>query len=267
MAVSRSVTAYQQVAEALRRRILRGNLQPGAQLPTEMELCEQFAVSRITVRRALQILEEESLIQRFQGKGAFVSPSPARRIAIANTDFMGSLAAHAPDMGRRLEAWDWRQADAEVATALRLPAGDRVLFLRRIDLLDGQPVAYDDVHIPADFADGLKTQDMAALDFLERWTERQRLQLSHLQQTVEAIESTAEAQRLLALSSRKPLLKATEVFHLADERPAIRFVSYYRHDRFRLSSVMPLTQVASRTNATLSTDARGAGPARKGRKR
>jgi len=245
MAVSRLGTAYQQVAEALRRRILKGAFRPGDQLPTEMALCGQFDVSRITVRRALQILEEESLIQRIQGKGAFVGPAPTRRIAIADTDFMGSLAAHAPDMGRRLDDWTWREADAEIASTLRLLAGARVLFMRRTDLLDGQPVAYDEVHIPEPLAIGLKPRDMAALDFLERWTERQNLRLSHVQQTVEAIESTAESRRFLDLRSKKPLLKATEVYHAGDERPVIHFVSYYRHDRFRLSSVMALPELTT----------------------
>jgi len=195
--------------------------------------------------------EEESLIQRIQGKGAFVSPSPTRRIAIANTDFLGSLAAHAPDMGRRLDHWDWCQAEAVIASDLHLTMGARVLFMRRIDLLDGRPVAYDEVYIPEAFADRLKPEDMAALNFLERWAERRRFRLSHVRQSVEAIEATTESQRLLALRSSKPLLKATEVFY-ADERPVIHFVSYYRHDRFRLSSVLTLPEGAPGAHAARS---------------
>ncbi|MEX0612941.1 MAG: GntR family transcriptional regulator, partial [Pirellulales bacterium] len=90
MATVRAVTAYQYVADALRRQVLDGWLGPGQVLPPERELCKQFSASRITVRRALQILADEMLIERRQGIGTFVSPAPSRRIPLLNTDFSGS---------------------------------------------------------------------------------------------------------------------------------------------------------------------------------
>ena len=62
--MKRSDTAYSAVASGLRKRILDGRIQPGEQLPTERELCDLYRTSRITVRRALQILEEERLVSR-----------------------------------------------------------------------------------------------------------------------------------------------------------------------------------------------------------
>jgi len=70
------ITAYNQMAQTLRERILSAAWKPGAQLPTERSLCDSFAVSRITVRRALQILEEESLVLRRQGRGTYVNARP-----------------------------------------------------------------------------------------------------------------------------------------------------------------------------------------------
>src|SRR5690606_11755906 len=57
-------TAYNRVAAALRDQILAGSWDGRNQLPTERELCEQFQTSRITIRRALQILEDEQLVER-----------------------------------------------------------------------------------------------------------------------------------------------------------------------------------------------------------
>src|SRR5689334_1266936 len=64
--------AYAQIADVLRRRIADGDLAPGSPLPSEAALCEEFAVVRNTVRRALAALEDEELIQTLPGKGRVV---------------------------------------------------------------------------------------------------------------------------------------------------------------------------------------------------
>jgi DNA-binding GntR family transcriptional regulator len=64
--------AYAQIAEALRQRIVSGDLAPGSLLPSEAVLCEEFAVVRNTVRRALAALEDDELIETLPGKGRVV---------------------------------------------------------------------------------------------------------------------------------------------------------------------------------------------------
>lgn len=76
--------AYAKIADILRERCAAGA--PGSPLPSEASLCEEFAVVRNTVRRALAILESEGLIQTLPGKGRVVrGDAPAqydyRRIA------------------------------------------------------------------------------------------------------------------------------------------------------------------------------------------
>ena len=95
---TRKATAYNMVAEALRNRILRNELQPGRQLPSEHELCREFRTSRITIRRAMQLLEEELLVRRRQGSGTFVTAKPARKIPVLSAKFDASLKRHAPEV-------------------------------------------------------------------------------------------------------------------------------------------------------------------------
>jgi len=85
--------AYAQIADALRARIASGDLAPGALLPSEAALCEEFAVVRNTVRRAFAVLEGDELIETLPGKGRMVrgdAPSQYeyRRIA---TDLRGQI--------------------------------------------------------------------------------------------------------------------------------------------------------------------------------
>jgi GntR family transcriptional regulator len=241
MKTIRSSTAYQHVADSVRRHILSGKLGPGEQLPTERELCEQFAASRITIRRALQILADELLIERRQGLGTFVSPSPSRRIPLLNSDFSGSLAAHAPDLDRALLSHGWQPASAEIAATLQLFPAASILFARRVDMLHGEAVAFDEVYLPEPVADRLREEDLAQLGFLERWQAVQQIRLGHLSQSIEAGAASPEQATVLNIAAGAPLLKEVDVFFLSSGAPCGVFISYYRHDLFQLTSTVRLS--------------------------
>lgn len=71
--LQRGATAlYYQLVQKLRKHIITGEFAPGDALPIEPQLCEKFGVSRITVRKAVEILENEGLVSRQQGRGTFV---------------------------------------------------------------------------------------------------------------------------------------------------------------------------------------------------
>lgn len=70
------------VAESLTEKIRSGGLQPGMQLPTEAELCVEFDVSRTVIREAVARLRSEGLVIPHQGRGMFVSETPARNFSI-----------------------------------------------------------------------------------------------------------------------------------------------------------------------------------------
>lgn len=82
---------YQQVADSLREEIRRGDLGPGARMPTVAALCERFNVAKMTVERAMKELREEGLVVSWQGRGTFVRDDP------------GAAGGPAPDrnVGRR----------------------------------------------------------------------------------------------------------------------------------------------------------------------
>jgi len=241
MTTVRTVTAYQHVADSLRRQVLEGNLGPGERLPPERELCTEFAASRITVRRALQILADEMLIERRQGSGTFVSPTPSRRIPLLSTDFSGSMAVHAPDLERELDFHEWRKANADVATALQAMPGSSVLFARRLDLLHREPVAFDEIYLLEQVADRLTEIDLGQLSFLERWQSVQQIRLGHLSQRIEAVAAQAEQVKYLGGEVDAPMLKEVDVIYLSTGTPCGLFVSYYRHDLFQLTSTVLLS--------------------------
>ena len=230
--------AYARTFNALRGKILAAAFPPGAQLPPERVLCGQYRVSRITIRHAMRLLEEQGLVERRQGKGTFVRSRPSRRITILTSDFPGSLRREAPRVVRRLLRRELARAPAEVAEALGLLPGERCLVAERINELDGEPLGCDRAWLPEALAGSADAELLARLDFLNAWMARERLAFSHCVQSIEAAAADAPAARLLGIRRGSPVLCTCDVIHVADGRAVARFDSVFRGDRFRLVSTL-----------------------------
>jgi len=86
--------AYEQVADVLRRRVVAGELEPGARLPTETALASEFGVSRATVRESLRLLAAQSLVRTAKGAtgGSYVTTPSAGNLSASLRSGIGLLA-------------------------------------------------------------------------------------------------------------------------------------------------------------------------------
>ncbi|MCG8448693.1 MAG: UTRA domain-containing protein, partial [Pirellulales bacterium] len=171
-----------------------------------------------------------------------VSPTPSRRIPILSMDFSGSVAAHAPELTRRLESWQWQKATEEVAAMLNSQVGERVLFARRVDLLEEVPVAFDEVYLPEQAADRLDKQDMGQLHFVECWRKVQQIRIDYMTQSLEAIPAEEIHTQYLGGEVGVPLLKEIDTMFLESGETCGLFISYYRYDLFRITSTLRIQE-------------------------
>lgn len=136
-----SQALYQRIAASLRQRILSGGHTVGDVMPSENELAGAYRTSRVTVRKAFQILESEGLIKPRQGKGYIVQPP-------RNTIFTMVFGEDAePENYRCLEV-SIVPPEPEIARILELKEGQPVIAIRRVLEREGDPVAYDEKFIP-----------------------------------------------------------------------------------------------------------------------
>ncbi|MCF7838522.1 MAG: GntR family transcriptional regulator [Candidatus Marinimicrobia bacterium] len=222
---ARRICLYQRIAAKLRDDMLAGAWAPGALLPTEQALGRTFNCSRITIRQALAILEDEGLLVRRRGSGTYVSPRPSRRIPL-QIDYTGSMQNHAPRLRRQVLAKTWRPAEIADAAPLGLTAGARILYTERLDRLGAQPVAFDRGVIPAPFAQSLTRTDLAQIAFLETWARRMHLEFKSCRQSIEAVACPPAVAAHLGLTPGAPVLLSTELYAAAPG-PVGLFTSYY----------------------------------------
>lgn len=149
---------YEAVKRELSRRITDGIYEPGARIPTERQLVEEFRVSAITVRRAVRDLASDGLLVARQGLGVFVTD---RRHVIRSltSDIMTTLDDDMRRVGvepslRVLSLEITRQR--EMASRLGLPGDARLYRLHKVILGDGHPVVLDTAFLPRALGDALR---------------------------------------------------------------------------------------------------------------
>jgi len=99
--------AYRTITDALRARIASGDLKPGSLLPSESALCAEYRVARNTVRRALEQLAAEGLVEALPGRGRVVA-SPGARAGAAVPQYRRIAA----ELRRLVESGELRPGDA-----------------------------------------------------------------------------------------------------------------------------------------------------------
>jgi GntR family transcriptional regulator len=141
---------YEQIAEYLRELVTAA--QPGDRLPSEAELCEQFGVSRMTARQAVQLLAADGLVERRRGAGTFVRSHPVLRDLGSPLSFTGSMRARGMTASSKTLEWSEVKSSRDEADALGLEVGDEVYRLERLRLADGTPMAIERVVMPSELA-------------------------------------------------------------------------------------------------------------------
>ena len=138
----KNVPLKYQIADKIKTLIKNEDLKPDDRIPSESELCNKYNVSRTTVIAALQILQAESYIYRNQGKGTFVASKRFVRDFSPNNTVFNNMVTKQP-LGYSSQILQVKTvlADETVANSLEITDGERVVYLERLRLIDGKPVA------------------------------------------------------------------------------------------------------------------------------
>lgn len=222
---------FRQVADMLREKIQRGELRPGDRLPSEAELAGHFAITRMTIRNAIQDLKNEGLVISEHGRGVFVrSAPPVRRLAsdrfarVHRKRGKAAFLAEAEQAGHaagvdRIEVSNIG-ADPDVADRLRLEPGARVVRRSRRYLVNGRPIETAVSYIPADIATGTAIEQIdTGPGGIYARIEDAGHTLSHFVEEVGARMPTPDERRELEMGSGVPVIVLVRTAIDMDGRP------------------------------------------------
>ena len=219
---------YYEIEQALRARI--ATLQPHEPLPSDAQLCEEFGVSRMTARNAVQRLVQEGLVYRVPGRGTFVADESVHRTATHVLSFTDEMRRRGRTPTSRVVATERRAATADERNRL---GTDDVVALRRVRLADDEPVALETAVFPA-----TRVAPVLAAD-LERESLFQALARAGIVPTAGRAALSAEAAttddaRLLGVRRGDPLLVERRLIRDQDGDPLEWTESRYVGSRYGL---------------------------------
>lgn len=139
---------YFQVAQHLEAGIRAGRLATGSRLDNELRIAEKLGVSRPTVRTALRYLVDKGLLVRRAGYGTVVTQEKVDR-TVQLSSLYDDLIEAAKDPATKVLRNEAVEATENIATALDLKPGQLVIFLERLRLVDGEPIALMHNYLPA----------------------------------------------------------------------------------------------------------------------
>ena len=224
------IPLYFQIAENLRRAIEEGTLKPGERLDNELDLTERLGVSRPTVRQAVQRLAEQGLVIRRRGLGTVVvAPHILRSVAL--TSLYDDLSATHRHPATTVLAAREVEADDDVAKALSLPSGAAVLYLERLRLADGTPLAIMHNFLPAGLLKG-RPEDALEKTGLYELLRSQGIRLQAGEQVIGARRATAHEANLLQAPRNATVLTMARTTFDHEGKPVEHGRHAYLADRY-----------------------------------
>jgi len=230
---------YHQIFLILRDRIVRGEYEAGRALPGEEELARLFDVSRITAKRALNELANARLVTRRRGRGTVVADGVSPAIVTGSFEtLVRSLERMGADTTVELLDLTEGPAGAEAAQLLQIDPEARVLRLRRLRRLHGEPFSHIVTYLPAFVADKLPRRALKAEPMLRLLTEA-GVEIAEAEQWISAVGAEPGVAAALAIAPGSPSLRIVRVVRSRSGAAVQLIYAHYRPERFTYHMVAP----------------------------
>lgn len=227
-----SIPLYYQLLNILKEKIISGEYAPMDKLPTEEQLVNSYKISRVTVRQALQALENEGLIVRKRGKGSFVKNS---KLTSTPTKLTGSIE-DIITMGIKTKAkvidFSLVHPPTKVIKALKLDKDDKALKIERVRAIINAPYSVTLNYVPADIASKIGIKDIVMHALYNILEQKCEVKVARGTMIIGASIADSRIAALLNVMAGSPLLKIERTIFDSDDRPVDYVEVLYRADRY-----------------------------------
>lgn len=236
-----TLPSYIQLANHLREQIHTGTFGAGSQLPTEAELVVRSKLSRITVRRGLEILEREGLVVKRQGLGTFVR-NPIRQ-ELSSVRTMTEVLLE-KGITPRIKVLNFGETipPEEVRISMRLEPEERLLLVERLYFDEDEPIALVRIYLPLSIraeADPLRRADTPVETTYRIWEKKVGIRLKSARYAIRAARAEEHEAEALALAIGDPVLIVDRVTFGEDGRPLEHLVFHHRPERYEFTISVP----------------------------
>jgi len=218
------IPRYIQIREDLMAKIQQKELRTGDQLPTEDELAREFNVSRMTVRQALGDLVQEGILKRQRGVGTFVMSQHMTRHYTRLTSFYEEAIQQGLNPSSQVIELKTSTADKEIARTLNLQIGDRVYKIKRLRLLNDEPIGLNLVWMPFNLFPDLTKHDLEGS--LYHYYDAHHVPVVWAKQRIEARLATTDQAHYLKVAHNAAILFSERITYSTNDLPIERVEAF-----------------------------------------
>lgn len=234
------MTKYEQIAKEIKNRILNGTYKAKEQLPLEKDICDEFEVSKMTVKKALDILVREGYIIKRRGSGSFVKDVNAEQLneESLSTQIAGFTRTHkGENVFTKVLEFNTIFATDKIAKALKIEEDDLICVVERVRYIDAEPMVIEKTYMPLSIVPTIKKSvvEKSIYEFIESTTGL-KIQSSH--STVRADIANEKDKEYLKLKDREPVLEVERIAYLEDGTIFEYSFSRHRYDKFEFKAVI-----------------------------
>jgi len=249
MDLKEGIPLHKQISDWLKQEIESGALTSDEKLPSENELTKKFDVSRVTVRRALQTLENEQLIYRCQGLGSFVTDQRTHQSFSILNDFTEELEGSGMKASSKLISFE--QVDIsdhkDLLSYLDIENKKIAVKLERVRLGDGEPIAYDITWMPIFYGQLIEGYNLEETTIFKILEDEFDIPIEKGCYRMEASMADDKLAKQLNIDAQTPLLLMNRISYTIGEKPVYYQKRYYRNDKIVFE--LMAERRASNTNA------------------
>lgn len=227
------VPIYVQIKEDIKHKINAGEFGAAELLPSEREMCTTYGASRMTVRQAINELQNEGYLYRIQGKGTFVSSAKVEQQLSGLSSFSEDMERLGYKPGSRIVAFKSLQADALLAEKLHVAQGDPVLMLKRLRTADAQNMAIETAYLNARLVTGIEMDDSDHFSLYHYLKHTLKIPLLRSVETIQSTMITGKSAQLLQVPENMLGLLIERITYTERDLPVEYVISQYRGDLYK----------------------------------
>lgn len=227
---------YYQLYDLLFEDIKNGKYKPGELLPTENEMIERYGVSRITVRKAMDMLMNEGLIGKRRGYGAYVEQ-------IKMEQRLNKVIHFSSDMEQRgyttsVKMLENRKVPANkmIAQALCIEEGSPLLHVNRLRYANGYPMCIESAYLIYDWCPDVLEHDFSKMSLRNFLSENHNIVWKKASQKIYAVNANSRFASYLNIKDGDPMIYIERISKDQNDIPGEYLQSYYRGDTFYLTA-------------------------------
>ncbi|AUB52291.1 GntR family transcriptional regulator [Enterococcus mundtii] len=218
----KNVPKYEEIANVLRDRIRSKKYPPNSFLPNQVDLVEEFNASRMTIKKAINILAMEGLVYSQRGSGTKILSHPYLNKDTSPANEYEGLSLQMKRRQRSLTSqiiqFDVEFPNAFIQERLMIDAEQPVYNIHRLRILDDEPYILEHTFMPVQLVPGLKKEHLLSsiYDYLHK---ELNVHFAGAYRAISADKSSAFDQQYLNCAETDPVLEVQQVVYLKDGQP------------------------------------------------